>query len=83
MPVPSSFNSSVEAVSYPIVGQGAECELQSYITTLLSAQLRLARSSRAKTTYCMVLKQRMLIVQRILYAFQAKYHVKDKVNATS
>lgn len=79
IPVPTSCTAALESVAFPMVPQDGDSELDVYVTALLSTQLRLARSSRAKTTYSIVLKQRLMILQRILYAFQAKYHAKDKV----
>lgn len=78
--MPSSCASTGDNVNFPPHSQDSYSELEQYVANLLSAQLRLARSSRAKTTYSIVLKQRLTILQRILHAFQAKYHVKDKVN---
>ncbi|XP_054287973.1 probable E3 ubiquitin-protein ligase HERC1 [Macrosteles quadrilineatus] len=78
IPVPTPSSGAVETVGFPAVPYDSDAELEQYVTSLLAAQLRLARSARAKTTYSIILKQRLTIFQRILHAFQAKYHVKDK-----
>lgn len=79
MPVPVVANPSYETPIISSVVHDGETELEQYVIMLLSSQLKLARSSRSKTTFSLVLKQRLTVLQRILHAFAAKYHIKDKV----
>ncbi|KAG8252882.1 putative E3 ubiquitin-protein ligase herc1 [Homalodisca vitripennis] len=83
IPVPTSCAAAVDTLGFLTATPDGDTELEQCVTTLLTAQLRLARALRAKTTYSIVLKQRLTILQRILHAFQAKYHVKDKVKTQS
>ncbi|XP_052127098.1 probable E3 ubiquitin-protein ligase HERC1 [Frankliniella occidentalis] len=53
------------------------------IANLLSSQLDLARTVCSETPFATILLQRLLILERIYYAFRHKYHNKDKVRSLS
>ena len=54
-------------------------ELEQHVSTLLQAQLKLARGARIESTYCIVLHQRLTLLRRILYAYSVKYDLKESV----
>lgn len=54
-------------------------ELEPLIAAMLEQQLELAHSAMADTPFASVLKQRRLVLQRIYYAVNTKYHGKEKV----
>nr|CAD7425857.1 unnamed protein product [Timema monikensis] len=56
-------------------------ELEHHITALLAAQLELARAFSAESPFSVVLRQRLLVLQRIYYAVSTKYH--DYAKTTS
>ncbi|XP_075226553.1 putative E3 ubiquitin-protein ligase HERC1 isoform X4 [Lycorma delicatula] len=62
-----------------------ECELdlQKHIERLLVMQYRLARTWRSESTFSVVLRQRITVLQRILHAFKSKYHKTEKVKIPS
>lgn len=54
-------------------------DLEQHVTSLLHCQFKLARSARIESTYCIVLHQRLTLLKRILYAYSAKYDLKETV----
>ncbi|XP_031334464.1 probable E3 ubiquitin-protein ligase HERC1 isoform X1 [Photinus pyralis] len=54
-------------------------ETENYITSLLSAQLELARHVCSSTPFAVILKQRLIVLKRIYQALVLKYHEKAKV----
>lgn len=75
LPVPQSVvNNQIEyTASYSFN------ELEQHVTSLLQAQFKLARSARIESTYCIVLHQRLTLLRRILYAYSAKYDIKESL----
>lgn len=53
-------------------------ELNEYIRNLLISQLELAREVCSSTTFSIILKQRLIILNRIYHALSMKYHDKEK-----
>ncbi|XP_018567016.1 probable E3 ubiquitin-protein ligase HERC1 [Anoplophora glabripennis] len=52
-------------------------ELNEYIRNLLTSQLELAREVCSSTTFSVVLKQRLIVLNRIYHALSMKYHDKE------
>nr|CAD7579883.1 unnamed protein product [Timema californicum] len=55
-------------------------ELEHHITALLAAQLELAQAFSAESPFSVVLRQRLLVLQRIYYAVSTKYHDYAKIH---
>ena len=47
---------------------------------MLNKQLDLAQTVRASTQFSSVLRQRLLVLERIFYAVNKKYHDKEQVS---
>lgn len=58
-------------------------EINHYITTLLTAQLELARNVCSSIPFSLILKQRLMILKRMFYALWARYHDKEKNKVSS
>lgn len=52
-------------------------DLDHYATTLLLAQLELARSICSQTSFALYLKKRLIVMKRIYYALVKRYHEKE------
>ncbi|KAL1139382.1 hypothetical protein AAG570_006366 [Ranatra chinensis] len=85
-------NKELVAVSVPQANVSSHSEqttsynygdLEQHICSLLQAQLKLAQLSHAESTYAIVLRQRLTVLRRILYAFSSKYEIKDKIKSVS
>ena len=57
----------------------SSAELDHHISALLTTQLELARTFCSESPFATVLRQRLLVLQRIFHAVSMKYHDKEKV----
>lgn len=56
-------------------------ELEPLISAMLEQQLESAHLAMADTPFLTVLKQRQLVLQRIYYAVNTKFHGREKVRS--
>nr|QHB15577.1 putative E3 ubiquitin-protein ligase HERC1 [Bemisia tabaci] len=56
-----------------------DVDLEQHLINLLQNQLKLANNFISESSYFIILRQRLTVIERIVHAFVSKYHIKEKV----